>query len=68
MKINTKYSISDTVWFIKNNEVVRAKVSNVYVTINNNEDMSVIYELYNHNERFKESDLFINKEELLKSL
>ena len=68
MKINKKYSIKDTVWFITNNQVVSERVSHVYVTINNNEDMSVMYELNNRDEIFKESDLFLNKEELLKTL
>jgi hypothetical protein len=67
MKIETKYKIDDTLWFLHENKVRPSTVRRID-TCTNIKGTTVLYELKDWNSSFSESSVFPSKAELLKSL
>ena len=76
MDIKTKYDIGQSVFYMDNNQVKESVINNIFAEVryrigykrNFIIDMSVSYYLVNSNRLYKERELFLTKEELLKSL
>ena len=65
MKVNTRYSIGDTVWKVLDNRVVRLTIDGVLV-ITNEFGTVIKYSVSGTgNERYYETELFTTKKELL---
>lgn len=72
MKIETKYSIGDAAFVMHNNKAVPILIMGVHYSLDRYAGEITCYSVNistgNGLERFKEDDVFITKEELLKSL
>ncbi len=68
MTINTKWNYNDVVWVLTGNLVRKMTIMNIFFFTNHANSCEVEYELHNIGGRFKESSLFLTKEELLQSL
>ena len=76
MEIKTKYDIGQSVFYMNNNQVNESVINQIFVEVRHRIgykrnfiiDMSVSYYLVNSNRLYKERELFLTKEELLKSL
>lgn len=69
MKIETKYSLGDKVWYIFSNKVESSTIESIYLTIGeNNRPKPTQYRLNRREEDFEENKLFSSKDELLKTL
>lgn len=66
MKVETKYDLNDTVWYISNNKVNSQKVTGIYISVSGLEHIE--YYLQFGDVKYPESILFPTKEELLNSL
>ena len=68
MTIETKYNIGDEVWFMYENRAHKSKINAIYVSFY--EDMQTVkYSFGNYIYEFKQNEeLYLTKEELLKSL
>ena len=75
MEIKTKYDIGQSVFYMNNNQVNESVINQIFVEVRHRIgykrnfiiDMSVSYYLVNSNRLYKERELFLTKEELLKS-
>ena len=67
MQIETKYNINDEVWFINNNKVKNLSIMAIMTFFEKN-TLTIEYGLNSYIGKFKESDLFATKEDLIKSL
>lgn len=68
MVVESKYNIDDHVWRIYMNAVNKEKISGVFINVDQYNQSSIEYTVYNSDERINENNLFSSKEELLKSL
>lgn len=70
MKIETKFNIGDTVYFIYKNKIVSEKVYKLYVEKEGENDLSIKYGFYIDHDyaMVDEGNCFVNKEELINSL
>jgi hypothetical protein len=69
MKIETKYSVGDTVWYMRDNKVRCDTIVNVCVDINSKtQDNTYTLKINQSYLQFAETYLFTSKEELLSSL
>ena len=76
MDIKTKYDLGQSVFYMNNNQVNESVINQIFVEVRHRIgykrnfiiDMSVSYYLVNSNRLYKERELFLTKEELLKSL
>ena len=76
MDIKTKYDLGQSVFYMNNNQVNESVINQIFVEVRHRIgykrnfiiDMSVSYFLVNSNLLYKERELFLTKEELLKSL
>lgn len=72
MKIKTKFSMGDSAFVMYNNKVVPIIIMGVHYSLDKYTGEYISYSANistgNGLERFKEDDVFITKEELLKSL
>lgn len=70
MKIETKFNIGDTVYFIYNNKIVSEKVYKLYVEKERGSSLSIKYgfEFQYDYAIINEGNCFVTKEELIKSL
>ena len=67
MKIETKYSINDEVYFIYDDQFFKGRVKEVCVVIQ--EDIkNELYEMYNWKVKFNKHELFSTLEELMDNL
>lgn len=69
MKIETKYDISDNVWFMSNNSTKSALIVNWTISANGGNPI-ITYYVNNpgYDNTFKEHQLFPTKQDLLNSL
>ena len=76
MDIKTKYDIGQSVFYMNNNQVNESVINQILVEVRRRIgyksnfiiEESVFYYLVNSNRLYKERELFLTKEELLKSL
>ena len=76
MDIKTKYDLGQSVFYMNNNQVNESVINQIFVEVRHRIgykrnfiiDMSVSYYLVNSNRLYEERELFLTKEELLKSL
>ena len=76
MKIETKYSIGQEVWFMENNKPRTMKVWDIVIEIKTKFDgqyeygsyVRIYYHDFGNHVKIVESELFPTKEELLKNL
>lgn len=71
MRIDIERNIGDIVFYMKNNEVVRSKISGIFTSNTDRPAYNKIeYSLSSENDkdRFEESKFYSSKEELLKTL
>ena len=76
MDIKTKYDLGQSVFYMNNNQVNESVINQIFVEVRHRIgykrnfiiDISVSYYLVNSNRLYKERELFLTKEELLKSL
>lgn len=66
MKINSKYSLGDKVWYLSSNKVHRGVITFVKIIVSN--DCLIDCEYSISDISFKENELFKTKEELLNTL
>lgn len=70
MKIETKFNVDDSIFFIKNGKVEQSKITDIRIDVNKN-DINIEYLIGNSAFNYdicKEELLFSTKEELIKSL
>ena len=76
MDIKTKYDLRQSVFYMDNNQVKESVINQIFVEVRHRIgykrnfiiDMSVSYYIVNSNRLYEERELFLTKEELLKSL
>ena len=79
MEVKTKYSIGDTVWYMKDNRIHKGKISKINNTITSTVTSNLgwyqktTYHLFNYfsfkpKQEYQEHELYPTKEELIKSL
>ena len=76
MDIKTKYDLGQSVFYMNNNQVNESVINQILVEVRRRIgyksnfiiEMSVSYYLVNSNRLYEERELFLTKEELLKSL
>lgn len=72
MTITTKYNVGDEAYLMRNNKVVKIKITAVYTrttVVNNVPELFITYMTDNNNNKtYLESKLHKTKEELLKTL
>lgn len=69
MKVETKYSLGDEVWYILSNKVEKSVIESIFWEIKNkSHSPNLVYRLCNRSEDFREDKLFGSKDELLKTL
>lgn len=76
MDIKTKYDLGQSVFYMDNNQVNESLINQILVEVRHRItykgkviiEVSISYYLVNSNRLYKERDLFLMKEELLKSL
>ena len=70
MKIETRFSIGDEVYFMCDNKICIGNIDEIKVSINSNNDQSTSYIVNSNCMRVHKTseNLFSSKEELLKSL
>lgn len=68
MEINTKYDLNYLVWFVTGNKVKEVKITCCRVCVDENKDVTILYDINYQQENIPEEKLFKTKEELLKSL
>lgn len=66
MKINSKYSLGDKVWYLSSNEVHRGVITFVKIIVSNDSLIDCEYSISDIS--FKANELFKTKEELLNTL
>ena len=73
MRIETKYNINDTVYVLYNNKICQSFILNITASIG--KQNHVIYHISNEGlnncnswQTFNENDVFLTKEDLIKSL
>ena len=76
MDIKTKYDLRQSVFYMDNNQVKESVINQIFVEVRHRIgykrtfiiDVSVSYYIVNSNRLYEERELFLTKEELLKSL
>jgi len=70
MTIETKFNISDTIWFMNGNKAECCTVTSMKMGMDNhtNKNLWIFYSPYFRNYWISESKCFSTKEDLLKSL
>ena len=76
MDIKTKYDLRQSVFYIDNNQVKESVIDQIFVEVRHRIgykrnfiiDVSVSYYIVDSNRLYEERELFLTKEELLKSL
>ena len=72
MDIKTKYDLGQSVFFMKDNKVERSAIKQISIDVWYNKDkeirMRIRYYLFSADQFYEEDNLFLTKEELLKSL
>ena len=69
MKIETKFSIGDKVYFMFNNEVRRGVIVSIIIRINNKDERTFTYQIDGvHGMIFSDANLYGTKEEIIKAL
>lgn len=69
MKINNKYKIDDTVWYIKDNAIHCSKIVFMTIWVHSNTSHTIQYEVNSpYRDKFYEPKLYSSKENLLKTL
>jgi hypothetical protein len=67
MKVETKYNVNQTVYFMHENKIKSGEIAviNIEVVTNDN-SISITYKIFNYqNDTFAESEIFSSKKELL---
>lgn len=65
MKVTTKYSLEDMVWYMSQNRPQCGKVTYVYVRVTGKDQFSISYHLNHESTNWEETRLFGSKKELL---
>lgn len=68
MKVTTKYSLEDMVWFMSQNRPHCGKVTYVYVRVTGKDQYSISYHVNHDSTNWDEDRLFSSKKELLNTL
>jgi hypothetical protein len=68
MKIETKFSLGETVWFMKDNKAISGDIKGVNYTENTDRKITVSYYIASFPYVIYENRLFATKQELLDSL
>ncbi len=72
MDIKTKYDLGQSVFFMKDNKVETSAIKQISIDVWYNKDeeirMRIHYYLFSADQFYEEDNLFLTKEELLKSL
>ena len=72
MDIKTKYDLGQSVFFMKDNKVETSAIKQINIDVWYNKDkeisMRIHYYLFSADQFYKEDNLFLTKEQLLKSL
>ena len=72
MDIKTKYGLGQSVFFMKDNKVETSAIKQISIDVWYNKykeiRMSIHYYLFSADQFYEEDNLFLTKEELLKSL
>ena len=68
MKVTTKYSLEDMVWYMSKNRPQSGKVTNDYGRVTGKDQFSISYHLNHESTNWEETRLFGSKKELLDTL
>ena len=66
--MTTKFNIGDKVWLISDNQAVKSNITRVIISVESPDNCEVSYSLHYRDTEIPENQLFLTKEELLKSL
>lgn len=68
MKVTTKYSLEDMVWYMSQNRPQCGKVTYVYIRVTAKNQYSISYHVNHDSTNWDEDRLFSSKKELLNTL
>lgn len=68
MKVTTKYSLEDIVWYMSQNRPQCGKVTYVYIRVTAKNQYSISYQINHESTKWEEDRLFGSKMELLNTL